>query len=266
MNLIYQYWNGKIPPIALSSKESVKDYAALIGAEYRFDHNEKFSKELCSNSTHYGILAPLYVEWFWQFDNVLFLDCDIFVVDDIEEDIFKVKTRGFSMCQEPHQPELRAKHSRNICGANDQKWAHLIKKLWGISVPRNVKNQPLVFNSGVVLFSNDFMTNGREFLLNPQTYIDSVKRAGFPPLYATDQNYLHAVAFREGVPFSEMDCEWNRQLQCVGPNRDFPKREVYDGRTKSTKFVHVQLSGAKNWDKKRLWKVVNLPQFQWEPL
>lgn len=255
MNLIYQYWNGVIPNIARFSRSNIEEYAKIIGADYRFDHNENFSKTFCRDPKYFGLLRPVYDQEFHRYDRVLFLDSDVFVKNGVTENIFDEPISDFGMCEEPHQPELRASLSRGICGSNDERWASLVKDRWSIEVPRDSRFRPRVYNTGVVMFSGSFLKRAKSVLIPPQTYIDTIKEAGLPSFYAIDQNYLHAMAFMSGIEFTKLDQEWNRQIHYTGPSS--PNRPVYDERNEKTKFVHVQLSCSNDWEEDRILNTVN---------
>lgn len=57
--------------------------------------------------------------------------------------------------------------------------------------------------------------------------------------------------------FVELDNGWNSYMHYLG-NAKMVKRPVNDMRTPTTKFVHIQLRGADDYDAKKLWRITNL--------
>ena len=48
------------------------------------------------------------------------------------------------------------------------------------------------------------------------------------------------------------------------PETSGPRRPVIDTRTENTKFVHIQLRGADDYNSDKLWKITNLKETEWE--
>ena len=62
--------------------------------------------------------------------------------------------------------------------------------------------------------------------------------------------------------WSELDQDWNRYVHYL-PNTKDP-RPVNDTRTPTTKFVHIQLRCADDWDAEKLWRITNLQEEDWK--
>jgi len=223
----------------------MKSYADTVGADYRFDHNQNYMGRL---SKYFDIMRPVYDEWFDEYETVLYLDIDIYPVAGLKESIFDIEIADMAMCQEPDQPEMREKSTFFINGRMDKVWRQFVKDKWGANPPLDSKGRVLVFNTGVVLFSREGRQRIRSHPLTPQEYVSGMLGSGIKTWFYTsnDQPYLHALAHTPEITFTELSPEWNRQVV-----------NKYDKRTPETKFVHVQLRGADNWDDHKILKVLN---------
>jgi hypothetical protein len=260
MNLIYQYWNGdEPPPGALASVANMREYAEQIGAQHRFCHNDFFVKAP-QYKNHTDSLRPLHDPWFDSFDKVLFLDADVFAVDGLSESVFDVPVSGIGICAEPHQPEFRDGRKHRICGDNDRKWARFVSKKWNCSVPMDNKGRPMVFNSGVILYTREGVDLARKHFIPLKEYVLGVTAQKLPVFYAADQNYIHSQLFRPGMGMTRMSCDWNA---LVHGKRSQDGGGYHDGRTPTSKFVHVQLSGFSHNGRDAHERVTNNKQEDW---
>ena len=63
--------------------------------------------------------------------------------------------------------------------------------------------------------------------------------------------------------YTEMNNGWNSYVHFVtGPLA--LQDSINDSRNKSTKFVHVQLSGADYFDNEKIHRIVNSPRSKWD--
>ncbi len=149
-NLIYQYWVGRMEPMAFEGKKAMEEYAKLIGAEYRFDKDPKFIAKMTAHASHMSALRPVFDSEFHTYDKVMYIDLDIFPVDGLTENIFECDTGEMALCEEIHQPEMRNK----IEGKPEleQKWARLVKEQFNVEMPKTENNLYRVFNSGLVIY------------------------------------------------------------------------------------------------------------------
>ena len=93
MNLIYQYWDGEILESCKAGVDASRQYAREIGVEHRFDDNPNFVKRWYGQSfgvytPHFGILKLIYDTSFDDYDDILFLDADVFPVENLDVNIF----------------------------------------------------------------------------------------------------------------------------------------------------------------------------------
>jgi len=259
-NLIYQYWDGDYLQGCTAGQDNMRAYAERIGAEYLFEHNPRFVTRFGSRSHFYGTFKPVYDESFHKYDNVLYVDTDVFAVDGLNESIFDGFDSDIGICEEATQPELRLKTAGRITSAGDEKWAQLVDSKWGVKVPRTESGLVKVYNAGVVLFSNAGLLKAKEIFMPFDEYVDTIRASGLPPFYTDDQPYLHMMLDR--MDWVEMDGGWNSFVH-YAQNAGGPKF-VNDTRTKDTKFVHVQLASADHNDAEWHHTIVNKPQDEWD--
>jgi lipopolysaccharide biosynthesis glycosyltransferase len=266
VNLIYQYWDGELRSGVEASRKNIAEYAARIGAEHRFEHNPRyFAKSLGAESKYYGAFRPIHDNEFDQYDNVLFLDSDIFAVEDLQENVFDAFSleSEIGMCTEPFQPKQRTITLGQITSARDEKWAKIIKQIWDADLPRTEEGLLQVYNSGVVLYSREARIKARERFVDFKEYIQKMKSSGMINFYALDQNYLHAMIFICDMKLQEMHNGWNSYIHYTR-DRNNPNKRVNDCRTSETKLVHAQGAGLDRLDEEALYRVVNLPESEWK--
>lgn len=265
-NIIYQYWDGPLSVGCKAGVEAMKSYAAYIGAEYRFEHNPQyFAKELGQHqSKYFGAFRPIYDEDFHQYDNVLFADTDIFPVKGLTKNIFEEFTSDIGICEEEMQPQLRLQTAGQITSARDEQWAKAIKKHWNVDVPRTNDGLVRAYNSGVVLYSNKGLKEAKEKFIPFKQYVNTMNKEKLITFYTLDQPYLHAMLCVTGINWQTMDSGWNSYVHYFKQNvNGAVVKQINDTRNENTKFVHIQLAGADNYDKEKLDRITNLPQEEW---
>lgn len=270
MNVIYQYWDGNVRPSAQYGSDCMRAYAERIGAHYIFDINANFAKKynLGRVTPYYGCFKPVFDDMFLEYDNVLFCDTDIFPVEGLQENIFDSFNGELSMAQEPLQPQYRydPKLNKQCNQKTEERWAKLVTEKYGCDLPTDKRDRLLVFNSGVVLYSNSGLRKCREQFAPFKEYVDMIESDPIVrgKVYGTDQGYLHAMAMSMEIDFIELDTEWN---QCVTwdqySDAHMGKRKAVDPKTPDTKMVHIQIRGADNQSNKWHWSVANKPKSEW---
>lgn len=254
-NLIYQFWQGNPPYYAKVSSNQIKEYANYIGVDYRCDINKPFFNGV--NSNYMNCLRPIHDPDFEKYDKVLFLDMDIFLKEKNKENIFDLNIDGIGMVQEVSQLELREKSTSSINTNNDKAWAKSVKNNFNINVPIDSKNRPLIYNSGVVMYSKESRIQAREWITY-QNYRNAL--IGMDRFYQLDQNYLGAVVFSNKTKFTELDKKWNSQVYYIGNNKP---RDVIDNRTEDTVFVHLQTRPRDILNDDMIYDIVNKPVSEW---
>lgn len=256
--LIYQYWIGQMRSGVLASKANMEEYARRIGVEYRFDRNPNVASRRCDVPIYYECLNPLFDESFAGYDRVLSVDMDMFAVDGLTQNIFEEPIADVGICTEPHQPAYRATLTGQICKDRDEKWARIVRDKWAAEMPRNEQGLLKVYNTGVIVFTASAREKFARFAPF-QEYIDAVRHLG--KFYTIDQNYFHAMMVKH-LDYTELDNGWNSYVHYIGSPDDNP-RPVNDMRTQDTKFVHIQLRGADDFDAETLSRITNLPRSEW---
>lgn len=262
-NLIYQYWDGNTVPGIWASVENISQYAKRMGAEHLFEENPKFVTNLGSYSPHYGSFKPIYDETFHQYDNVLFLDADIFAVEGLEENIFEDFNHDIGICTEPLQPKLRKQKVGKITDVTDERWATAVRNKWNVEMPREENGLLKVYNSGVVLYSNAGLLAAKEKFVPFKEYVNLINsRPAIQTFYTADQNYIHAMLEVAHMDWVELDNGWNSLVHWKRNKQG--TKELHDPRTETTKFVHIQAAGVSNQDAETHWKIVNRPKTEWD--
>lgn len=260
--LVYQYWIGKMEQCAVEGKRAIEKYAKKIGSDYRFELNPTWASYLGSHcASHMSALRPVFDKEFHKYDKVMYIDCDIFPVDNLTENIFECDSGEMAVCEELHQPKMRLESGRS----KDEQWAKRVKQLYNKKMPRNKNGLIRVFNSGLVIYSREGMKKALKTFIPMQQFINDFHPHFSRPLYYRDQAYIHAMLVVGEMDWRTLDNGWNSQVHWAPKTKPYSKgmRPVIDCRTKNTKFVHIQLSGSGNWGYNKLWRVVNLPVKDW---
>jgi len=260
--LIYQCWTGRIRPGCLASQANISQYAQRIGAQYWFSKDPNIAGRLCDVPIYFEWLNPLLDESFLDFDAVLSVDMDVFAVDGLQQSIFTEAIGDVALCTEPFQPEYRATGTGPICAEQDEKWARAVAKEWHVEMPRDERGRLKVYNAGVVVFSKGGLLKCRERFVPFQQYIDLMRAAGLPRFYSLDQNYFHAMLKVAALDYVELANSWNSYIHYTG-SPDIQPRPVHDSRRPDSRFVHIQLRGADDFDAAKLGRITNLDQANW---
>lgn len=260
MNLIYQCWTGSMRPGVWTSMDNMLGYSVACRAQFRFDRDPNIASKLCDVPYYYEDMNPLLDDRFLEYDKVLVVDSDVFAVGGLVENIFDVPIADVGICTEPQQPELRSKLSGHICGEKDERWARMVRDKYRAEMPRNEVGLLKVYNTGVILWTKAGILKARKTFEPFQEYINAVRKAGLSKFYTIDQNYFHAMMVKY-LDYTELDNGWNSYVHYVGP--DIKPRAINDSRNEQTKFVHIQLRGADDFDADKLWRITNKPQSEW---
>jgi len=258
-NLIFQYWNGRVNNCAKESKKTMEKYAAKIGAEYYFAENANWSK---THGAYYDAFRPVYDDMFLEYDNVLYLDMDVFAMDGFEDNIFDEQVEYVGICEEMLQPWIRETMTVGGCinAKNDELWEQCLQQLTPLKLPRDSKGRHRIFNSGVVLYTNAGLRKCREKFIPFADYVNTVARAGLGRFYQLDQNYLNCNLFNGTIEPTIIDNRFNAQIHYIRGD----KPGINDERKGRKCLVHMQLSGSNDWDAQQLWEKVNMPVSLWK--
>jgi hypothetical protein len=119
-----------------------------------------------------------------------------------------------------------------------------------------------VYNSGVVLYSKNGIEKMKKKLVDFKKYVNYIKSCDLPVFYTCDQPYLHAMLQICELDYQEMDNGWNSYVHYILDEND--NRKINDTRDKGTKFVHIQLRGADNFNEDILYRITNKPVEEWK--
>lgn len=263
-NLIYQYWLGNPKPAVKHGKANMKAYAETIGADYKFKFNPTWANNYCDIPQYYNAFEPIWNDKYHEeYDNILFVDLDVFAVDGLTENIFDQDIKEIGICDEPHKEKSHVTTKGPINTANDEKWNKVMRQRFGREMPRNEKGNLKIYNSGVVVYTREGREKARKNWVPFQEYINYVRMGGLSTFYTIDQNYLHAMLIVADHDFTLMNNGWNSYVHFDGDSKTTP-RAVIDNRTDETKLVHVQLRGADNQDAAWHHTIVNKPVSEWK--
>ena len=85
MNIILQHFDGELRELDKLSMANIKDYAEMVGADYRLVKGKPFRKHLTAPCQKVYMLDE---EWD-EYDNVLMLDIDMFAVKGMKTNVFE---------------------------------------------------------------------------------------------------------------------------------------------------------------------------------
>lgn len=230
----------------------VKEYAERIGADYMFRENPDFIKVDGSEwvSQYYNCLEPCLSSEFEEYDNILYVDCDVGIPSSVDDNIFEIVGNDFdiAMTREPDQEQarrLQKKSGRLIQGREDKKlslrevhyqsdemWIGLVEDYYDIEISRNDDQCKKLYNAGVILFTKEGMKRAREEWLPIGEYLRVVEPMRPIDFYLADQEYINVMMTKCNMRMHDLDNRWNSRVCDYGP--------LFDCRTIDTKFIHIQ--------------------------
>jgi len=249
-----------------ASVANMKAYAERIGAKHIFEHNPRWIKkqgmDFGKYTPHYGQFKVAFDPFFAKYDNILFVDTDVFAMDNLQVDIFEGFNADLAIAQEPKQPKMRQERiGTHISTEWDEKWNKVVKQAYGKEMPRTDEGLLKVYNSGVVLYSRKGLDKIKETFAPFKEYVNLINSNHIPSFYGCDQPYLHCMMVAKELNWTELTVEWNEIVHYIGRGDNRP---VNDDRTANTKFVHIQLSNADDYDADTLWRITNKKQSEWK--
>ena len=166
-NIILQHFDGELRELDQLSISNIKDYAEMVGADYRLVKGKPFRKHLTAPCQKVYMLDK---EWD-EYDNVLMLDIDMFAVKGMQINVFNEKGIGL---YEEVQKRLHNKIAHTypmIANINTPYWGGAIYKL--DKKTRQLLRKELGGNEGWMLHYN-------------QLY------------HFEDEGIIHSLAFKSG--------------------------------------------------------------------
>ena len=243
----------------------MKAYAKLVGADYQFVLNPTFANSRCDKPLFFHALEPIYNPKIYEnYDKVLYIDTDIFTVDGLEENIFDVDIGHIATCDEPHKEISHLTTKNHINTKEDERWNAAIVKEYKKEMLRNAAGNLKIFNAGLVLYSQDGLTQARKNFRPFQEYIDICRKHKLRGFYSDDQNYLECMYQVADIDLTILDNGWNSYVHWDEHLDKTKPRPIVDTRTENTKFVHVQLKGANDKDAEWHHTITNKPVSDWK--
>lgn len=252
MDLIYQYWDGEIKAPILASSESFKKYADRIGVEHIFEDNPQFFKSYVDEETyvladkwapHYGALKIIFDESFDKYDNIAFIDSDIFPVDGLTENIFDTFHGEIGIVPESFT-------DREPWSRDNYRWKHWIDHcqwVYGTIIPFKNNGNPRILNSGVVLYSKEARLMARRKWSSIENYVSfiSARQNGvLNDFFLCDQAYIHFNIYRFNFNVQFISEDWNSQVMSyfTGWDKNDLNFHIDQDKKPDTKFVHIRLT------------------------
>lgn len=167
MNIILQHFDGELRELDKLSMANIKNYAEMVGADYRLVTGRPFRKHLTSPCQKVYMLDQ---EWD-EYDQVLMLDIDMFAPKGMKDNVFLEKGIGL---YEDTQKRLHNKIAHTypmIANVNTPYWGGAIYKL--NKKTRQILRKELGGNEGWMLHYN-------------QLY------------HFEDEGIMHSLAFKSG--------------------------------------------------------------------
>ena len=179
MNIILQHFDGELRELDNLSMENIKDYAKMVGADYRLVKGRPFRKHLTPPCQKVYMLDQ---EWD-EYDQVLMLDIDMFVPKNMKDNIFLEKGIGL---YEDTQKRLHNKNAHTypmVANINTPYWGGAIYKL--DKKTRQTLRKELGGNEGWMLHYNQ-------------------------PYHFEDEGIMHSLAFKSGFKTKDpyLDKRW----------------------------------------------------------
>lgn len=208
-NLIAQYWIGPYTDLVLESRNQVKSYAQRIGASSSFSTRFSFAGEnrtpYMHNGSYFEILRYVYDEKYDEYENILYLDCDILVNPNAPNvfDSFR-HYKQIAMClEEPFGTTAQPWYF-----SENQYWKDMVRKysMHGVDIkePHHSFRQ---YNTGVVLMSREWRQDARKKYDDWKNWMTDYE--DFHLFLSNDQPYLNCMIMKYGHGVDNMGSLWN---------------------------------------------------------
>ena len=230
-NLIFQYHIGKEPPYVDTSRESFRAYAERHGLSYLFGETPFMDIEGFKFGPYFEILRMFYDDSFLAYDNILFVDTEVYATKDAPNIFDEVEFEDIAGCNE-----------RKIPGSNILPGWHndkaLIKTIKDKFIFHGTDTMPAeqggtrfrMINTGVLLVSHHALMVGK-------IYFDDWKewtKTDDPGFLLNDEPFLNAMFNKYNFDVIEFDEQWN-----MPPH-------WFDLKPPKANFYHFSGNGKKN--------------------
>ena len=212
-NLVYQCYlsNPPTPKFVKISTDSLKFYADKVGADYIFTRKSKLEKITDSIVNRYfNILNIIYDPWFDQYDDILYVDCDV-IADSRADNIFKIPKAAWVDVLAISEKRIDGAHMHP--GFHDPEIAKTFiekYKFHGMDDPflngkRKVIRQ---MNTGVVLFTKKGRLKFRK-LVKETEWQSWATECPMHTALMVDQPFVNAVFDKYKFNVIDLNDTWN---------------------------------------------------------
>lgn len=213
-DILKKHYPDEIPKWVEVSVNSVAEYAQHHGNIDSYCYASKFVQ---SSSNFFDKLRVYLDPSLDQYDQVLYLDCDV-LVKDIRQNIFDKLTRDnyfdvAGVAEFPHH-EYSVPVNWNVSKPLEDRFRHFGSRM----VKATSNNGPYrMINSGVLLWSKEARLKARKQFLSHEEWFNynnalldsSLKNVGHSS-HCLDQPFLNAMFNKFNFNVLELKTEWNR--------------------------------------------------------
>ena len=179
-NIILQHFDGSLRELDKLSMANIKDYAEMVGADYRLVKRKPFRKHLTAPCQKVYMLDE---EWD-EYDQVLMLDIDMFAPKGMTENVFELEGVGlYADTQQMLHRKIASQHPL---------FASLSVPYWG---------------GAIYKFTKDMRQRLRRHLGGNESWMNSYN----VPYQFEDEGIIHTLAFFEGLKREDkyiLDRKW----------------------------------------------------------
>jgi lipopolysaccharide biosynthesis glycosyltransferase len=230
-NLVYQcfLFSNKMHEWVLVSSDTIKKYADKVGADYNFSTTVQMPGLNKFNPMHryFNILNIIYNDWFDQYDDILYVDCDV-IADSEADNIFEIP--------KAKHLDVIAISEKHVNGGDYSPGFHINHKIkkdfidlynnYGIDVFHNGKRKEILqYNTGVVLFTKKGRKKFRKNVPYDE-WINWVNSNGNSSYLGNDQPFLNFVFEKYKFNVKDIDDKWNMPATWFRTN-PCPKSHFY---------------------------------------
>lgn len=168
-NIILQHWTGELGPLELASKANMEKYAEQCGADYQLIEGNQFRSWLSPPCQKLIMLD----ERFDNYQDVLMVDLDMFVVKNVKDNVFDVPGVGLNS-------KVQKKIFKDMC--NHKKYRPVVDKngpfwggaFWKFTNDQRKKLRKFIVDKELTIFMKDFLDEGIVHRLATQAGLEQI--------------------------------------------------------------------------------------------
>jgi lipopolysaccharide biosynthesis glycosyltransferase len=212
-NLVYQCYisDRKLPDFVTISTDSLKYYADKVSADYIFTRNTSIEKINGRDiSAYFNILNIIYDKWFDQYDDILYVDCDV-IADIDAQNIFEIeRNRVIDIIAVPERRIPTAHFSPGFLDTERRKPFEEKYKFHSMDPYLNGTRKHIrQLNTGVILFTKKGRKKFRDNVEINEWY-DWFSTGPQNTYLINDQPFLNANFDKHKFNVKELDDIWNQ--------------------------------------------------------